>query len=51
MTTMVCSHNSKYQKGCITQHHIACVNVILSDIYRDCPRGVPRGDQNVQKMC
>ena len=21
------------------------------DIYRDSPRGVPRGDQNVQKMC
>jgi len=21
------------------------------DIYRDCPRGVPRGGQNVQKMC
>jgi len=21
------------------------------NIYRDCPRGVPRGGENVQKMC
>jgi len=23
----------------------------MNNIYHDCPRGVPRGGQNVQKLC